>query len=123
MKETLQSRATVLEGNAKGAAAQKTDDEPEGVQTYPVTSPLNGARARAEFLLLMGDGRIEGVRFLSGDEDLKQAIPALQAVAFRFPLPPHSQAKILRRGSLACTEGEPTCLLRLVPAGAASLTP
>jgi tetratricopeptide (TPR) repeat protein len=123
MKETMQSRANVLEGKAKGAAAQDADDEPEGMHAYTVTSPLNGAHARAEFLLLMGHGRVEGVRFLSGDEDLKQAIPALQAVAYRFSLPPHSQAKILRRCSLACTEGEPTCMLRLVPAGAASITP
>jgi tetratricopeptide (TPR) repeat protein len=123
MKETMQSRANMLEGKAKGAAAQDADDAPQDVHTYMVRSPLNRVHARAEFLLLMGDGRADGVRFLSGNEDLKQAIPAIQAVAYRIPLLPHSQAKILRRGSLACTEGEPICLLRLVPVNAANLTP
>ena len=96
-------------------------DEVAALRTYTIPSPLKGQYASADFLLLLGDNHAEDVRWLKGDEELKKATPALLAATYRAPLPTGSEAKILRRGILACTTGSKTCLLVLLPAGQAQM--
>jgi Flp pilus assembly protein TadD len=125
MKSEMEARAAALEaGDAHekpGPKVQPGGDEVAALRTYTISSPLDGQYASADFLLLLGDNRAEDVRFLKGDESLKKAVPALEAVAYRAPLPVGSKAKVLRRGIVACTTGSKTCLLVLLPTGSARM--
>jgi tetratricopeptide (TPR) repeat protein len=96
-------------------------DELTALRTYRIPSPLQGQYASADFLLLLSDNRAEDVRFLKGDEALKQAMPALLAATYHAPLPMGSKAKVLRRGIVACTTGSKTCLLVLLPTAQARM--
>jgi tetratricopeptide (TPR) repeat protein len=104
-----------------GLHVEQGGDEVAALRTYTIPSPLQGQYASADFLLLLGDGHAQDVRFLKGDEALKKMTPALLAVTYRAPLPTGSKAKVLRRGIVACTTGSKTCLLVLVPAAEAQM--
>jgi hypothetical protein len=104
-----------------GPKAQQGGDELAALRTYTIPSPLKGQYASADFLLLIDDNHAEDVRFLKGDELLKKATAALQAVTYRAPMPEGSKAKVLRRGIVACTTGSKTCLLVLLPAESARM--
>jgi tetratricopeptide (TPR) repeat protein len=125
MKMEMESRITALTRagvhEKREPRLQQGQDEIAALRTYTISSPLDGQYASADFLLLLGDNRAEDVRFLKGDESLKKAVPALEAVAYRAPLPVGSKAKVLRRGIVACTTGSKTCLLVLLPTGSARM--
>jgi tetratricopeptide (TPR) repeat protein len=125
MKSEMETRAAALKAagahEKPGPKAQQGRDELAALRTYTIASPLGGQYASADFLLLLGDNRIEDVRFLKGDESLKKATPALETVAYRSPLPQGSKAKVLRRGIVACTTGSKTCLLVLLPSSSARM--
>ncbi len=55
------------------------------------------------FILLKEGGSVEAVKFISGKQELRAAQKALSAAHFDQPLPPGSQAKIVRRGFLSCS--------------------
>ncbi|HEY4009627.1 MAG TPA: transglutaminase domain-containing protein, partial [Acidobacteriaceae bacterium] len=120
MKTEMEERVAALTKagvHAKpGPRVQQGGDELAALRTYTIPSPLDGQYASADFLLLLADNRAEDVRFLKGDEALRQAGPALLAASYRSPLPAGSKAKVLRRGIMACTTGSKTCLLVLLPA-------
>jgi hypothetical protein len=123
MKAEMEARAAALTKagahEKPGPHVQQVGDELAALRTYTIASPLDGRYASADFLLLLGDDRAEDVRFLKGNEALRQAGPALLAAAYRSPLPAGSKAKVLRRGIVACTTGSKTCLLVLLPAAEA----
>lgn len=59
--------------------------------------------ANAEFFVLLAPGgKTQGVRFVSGAEQLKKADKTLSMVNFKAFFPPESHALLLRRGILAC---------------------
>lgn len=59
----------------------------------------------AEFFLLLADGgAVQAVKFIKGKEELRAAEKAILTSHFDEPLPPGSQAKIIRRGFLSCSE-------------------
>ncbi len=113
MKQQMLARASTLESTSASATNDDAEAEPPGLRSYAIPSPINGGYAHAEFLLLLSDDRAESVRFLRGDEKLKPASEILQTLTYRSPLPPRSNAKILRRGTLTCAMGATTCELRL----------
>lgn len=125
MKSEMETRAAALKAagahEKPGPKAPQGGDELAAVRTYTIPSPLDGHYASADFLLLLGDNGVEDVRFLKGDESLKKATPALEAVVYRSPLPQGSKAKVMRRGVVACTTGSKTCLLVLVPSSSARM--
>jgi len=64
----------------------------------------------AEFFLLLKDGgTVEAVKFISGKKELRAAEKAIMTTHFDEPLPPGSQAKIVRRGFLSCSEYTKGC--------------
>ncbi|HEX6496377.1 MAG TPA: DUF3857 domain-containing protein, partial [Acidobacteriaceae bacterium] len=123
MKAEMEARVAALAKagahEKPGPHVQQVGDELAALRTYTIPSPLDGRYASADFLLLLGDNHAEDVRFLKGDDALKQAGPALLAGTYRSPLPTGSKAKVLRRGIVACTTGSKTCLLVLLPAAEA----
>jgi tetratricopeptide (TPR) repeat protein len=125
MKTEMEARIAALTKagvhEKPGPQIQQGGDELAALRTYTIPSPLKGQYASADFVLLLGDNHAEDVRWLKGDEELKQATPGLLAAAYRAPLPAGSKAKILRRGIVACTTGSKTCLLVLLPAAQAQM--
>lgn len=62
--------------------------------------PKSGA---AEFWLLFANGpKLEQIKFISGDEDIKALGGALQSAKFNVLFPDDHPTKILRRGVLVC---------------------
>ncbi|HEY4905517.1 MAG TPA: DUF3857 domain-containing protein [Candidatus Sulfotelmatobacter sp.] len=74
----------------------------------------------AEFFILLSSGSgakaaVEGVKFISGDEKLKNFTEALRTADYHVAFPDDTPVKILRRGNLSCstTTGECTFVLML----------
>jgi len=59
--------------------------------------------ASAEFFFLFAPGpKLEELKFISGSEKLRTATKTLSATTFKVPFPTGSNARLLRRGILAC---------------------
>ncbi len=65
--------------------------------------PAKNRSGSAEFLVLMSNGaKVEEVRYLHGDVELKPMEDALRATRFDQPFPDPAPTKIVRRGILMC---------------------
>jgi hypothetical protein len=61
------------------------------------------AAKRAEFFVLFAaPGRVEAVKFIEGDEEMRAVAAALQKMPAKDMFPDDTPAKILRRGIAAC---------------------
>lgn len=64
---------------------------------------ISSDEVNAEFFVLLGpDGKVDGVHFVSGSEKLNSAGKTLSSANFKPFFPVGSNARILRRGILAC---------------------
>ena len=81
------------------------------------TVPLKQSdKGTAEFYLLISSGKVEQVKFIKGDDNLKSFADLLQKtdVGMKFPL--QSQAHVVRRAVVRCGTTAPApCTLQLVP--------
>lgn len=73
----------------------------------------------AEFIVLLSGGagapaRIEGVKFVSGDEKLKINSEALRSANYHMTFPDDTPLKILRRGVLSCSNATGKCMFVLM---------
>ncbi len=72
--------------------------------------------ATAEFFLLFGPGpKIEGVKFISGSEELKPADHELSEANFHVALPEGSSAHLVRRAILTCSNDAGCAAVLLTP--------
>ncbi len=78
--------------------------------------PLVKEKAEAEFfVVLTGGSKVEGVKFVRGDEGLKPFASALASASFPLMFPDGTPTKLVRRGIVSCP-GSSGCTLALVPA-------
>ena len=77
-----------------------------------------GGRGKvAEVALLLSATSVEGVRFLSGDEEIKPLLEAVKKGSYGRMFPDaRTPAKLLRRGAIACPAGDDQCTLTLIRA-------
>lgn len=72
----------------------------------------------AEFFLLLGPGdagtKVEGTKFISGDEKLRGLADGLRAGKYNFNFPDDVAVKILRRGVVSCSPVAGECLFVLM---------
>jgi TonB family protein len=69
----------------------------------------------AEFWILLSPGpTMRGVKFASGDEELKPFEKDLQSVPYPDCFPEATEIRLLRRGRLSCTNSSPDCKLSMV---------
>jgi tetratricopeptide (TPR) repeat protein len=114
--ETQQRLATLL-GDARQVdnavtkvRSELTQRRVSKLKRVPVES------AKAEFWVLSSPaGRAQEVRFISGDEKLRNAASDIQAIPLATPLPTEDDIQILRRGMLSCSTVARECLFALVP--------
>ena len=74
-------------------------DELKQKRTFSLNKSDRGA---AEFNLLLAPAKVEQVKFLKGDEPLKEFSPALQSGAIGMKFPPDSTARLPRRAVVTC---------------------
>ncbi len=107
-RDDLNKRAADLK--AQGFSSKYSDPGRElGEQRSVYIPKLTKKYASAEFFVELSPGKIEDVAYIRGDESLKAAEDALQKAEFHVPFPKDSQAKLIRRGILVCSEGSDKC--------------
>ncbi len=81
------------------------------------TSALQfSGKGTAEFYLLMSPDKVEQVKFIKGDDDLKSFTETLQKSDIRMKFPREAQAQAVRRAILHCGATSPgPCSLEFVP--------
>lgn len=78
---------------------------------------ITTAEVNADFFVLLGPGaKVEAVHFVSGSEKLRSADKTLSAAKFEAVFPADSNARILRRGILACYKDTGCSFTELPPA-------
>jgi tetratricopeptide (TPR) repeat protein len=73
-------------------------------------------KGTAEFYLLLSPGKVEQVKFIKGDDNLKSLADTLQKTDVGMKFPPQSQARVVRRAVVRCGSAAPgPCTAELVP--------
>ena len=107
-------RLTALVGADK-VEANVSERQKQLLQLRTLTLKNPGNKdGHAEFFLLLGPGdrenaRIEAVKFIKGNEGLKEMADALKSLKVAQSFPQADAARLLRRGILTCTASEPDC--------------
>jgi tetratricopeptide (TPR) repeat protein/transglutaminase-like putative cysteine protease len=65
-------------------------------------SSKKGLAATADFMVAITAEKVEAVRFVKGDEELKSLVSALQSVHYPMEFPAGSKAKIVRQVHVTC---------------------
>jgi Flp pilus assembly protein TadD len=77
-----------------------------------------GENSQADFLLLLSPGakdpKVEAVKFVSGSQTLRPLAERLRGVDFGPMFPNNEPAKIIRRGTLACSADTANCTFTLI---------
>jgi len=117
----MRGRLEKLAGGAEQADAriERARAEISGLEEYKAGRLLPAAASgTADFFVLIGpDSHAEAVKFIGGDEALRGAGEKLRAIDYGRMMPDDSTVvKLVRRGTLACAEGNKACTFTLVPA-------
>lgn len=109
----------LLGGNARiDTLVRKERSELEGVRTFRLQLPVK-EKASADFLIAVSPGgkagapaHVDAVRFVKGDDSLRDLADHLKSVDYGDVFPDATAAKLIRGGTLACSAtGE--CRLKL----------
>ncbi len=88
----------------------------QDARTVKLGKLVAAKHVHAEFFVLFSNGsKVEGVKFISGAEELRGAGKALSAAKFDVPFPDDNPTQILRRGILDCEPELPGCVFVLIP--------
>jgi tetratricopeptide (TPR) repeat protein len=109
----------LLKGNAQiDDLVSKAKPELDVLRTIPA-GKLLAEDARADFFVLLapGDGkaRVDAVRFISGNEDLRPFAERLRMLDYGVVFPDLSPTKLIRRGTLACSRAGSCTFTLLLP--------
>jgi tetratricopeptide (TPR) repeat protein len=111
--ETRGRLSTLAGGEAKAdATVARYKDELEHLRTIDLgKATLTG---NADFFVLISggageNGKVDAVKFVSGDEKLKSYTDALRTADYHLAFPDDTPVKVLRRGTLACSVASGTC--------------
>ena len=114
--DEIRQRLVNIAGERKTEFLVETH-RPELTKSRTVAIPGTGPSGKsADFLVLFSSPAVvENVRFVGGDEALRPLGDLIRKAAFKRMFPDDQQAKILRRGVLAC--GAASCDFTLLPPG------
>jgi tetratricopeptide (TPR) repeat protein len=81
------------------------------------TVPLKqSGKGNAEFFLLMSPGKVEQVKFIKGDDEVKNLADSLQKSDLTMKFPPDVQAQVVRRVIVQCgTTAVGPCSVEFIP--------
>ncbi len=95
------------------ARAAKVRPELSRDRTVPLSKSDKGT---AEFYLLISPGKVEQVKFITGEANLKGLADVLQKADVGMKFPPNAQAHVVRRAIVHCGTTSPApCTLELLP--------
>lgn len=108
----------LLGGNAQIAdLVGKAKPELEALRTIPA-GKLLAEDARADFFILLSPGekkaRVDAVKFIGGSETLRSLAARLGALDYGAVFPDAAPAKLIRRGTLACSAKTGECTFTLI---------
>lgn len=87
------------------------------VRTFPM-GKLLGENAQADFFILLSptakNPKVDSVRFVRGSQDLRQFAERIYSIDFGAMFPDASPAKLVRRGTLACSAATGNCTFTLI---------
>jgi Flp pilus assembly protein TadD len=111
--ETRDRLANLAGGDSKAnAAIAHSKEELERLSTIDLGKTTQTGNADF-FILLSGGageaGKVEAVKFVSGDEKLKTYTEALRTADYHLTFPDDTPVKILRRGTLSCSTATSSC--------------
>jgi tetratricopeptide (TPR) repeat protein len=115
----IRGRLAALAGADKvDAIVEKSQSELIEQRTIKLGNTPKQA-GKAEFFFLLSNGphsemAVEGVKFASGDPQLKSFTDAVRTARYIQTLPDDTAVKILRRGTLSCTAAASDCTFVLV---------
>jgi Flp pilus assembly protein TadD len=115
--ETRKRLAAFVTSAKVDSVVAEHQDELRQVRTLKLRN-LSKKDGSAAFFFLLSPGntdlaKVEGVKFLSGNETLKDLSDELQTANFRQRFPKADPLKVLRRGILSCGATSPDCTLVL----------
>ena len=61
------------------------------------------------FVLLAPGGKVEDIKFITGDENIRSLSKVLMPIKFKAPLPDEAPVKLLRRGVFVCPGANYAC--------------
>ena len=127
LPDTRARLTLLLGGNATiDELVAKAKPEFDKLRTIPAGKFTGRADARAEFLVLLSPGermpRVEGIRFLGGDESLRPLEERLRKVDYGDVFPAASRVELIRGGTLACSAKSGDCEFRLARSEVQSAT-
>jgi tetratricopeptide (TPR) repeat protein len=111
--ETRERLASLAGGDAKAEAAAAHSKE-----ELPHLSTIDLGKAtqtgNADFFILLSGGagsqsRVDAIKFVSGDEKLKSFTDALRTADYHLTFPDDTPVKVLRRGTLSCSQTSGKC--------------
>ena len=87
------------------------------IRTFPMGKLLSET-AQADFFILLSPGaknpKVDAVKFVSGSQDLRPFAAQIHAIEFGAMFPDASPAKLVRRGTLACSATTGNCTFTLI---------
>jgi hypothetical protein len=113
--DETKSRLAALVGDQKKSSelVELHKAELSKERTYSVGKLLNKS-VSADFLMVLSPGKVEGVKFISGSDELKTFASKLDALNFGNIFPDDTPTKIIRRGSLSCSATGGDCVFVLM---------
>ena len=116
--ETRGRLATLAGGDAKAdAVVAKYRDDLQHLRSVDLGKAKE--TGNADFFILLSGGagavaKVDGVKFVSGDEKLKSYTEALRTADYHLTFPDNTPVKILRRGVLSCSTAGGNCTFVLM---------
>jgi tetratricopeptide (TPR) repeat protein len=111
--ETRGRLASLAGGDAKAdAAVARYKDELQHLSTVDLGKATQTGNADFFILLSRGSGsggKVDAVKFVSGDEKLKSFTDALRTADYHLTFPDDTPVKVLRRGTLSCQVATGKC--------------
>jgi transglutaminase-like putative cysteine protease/tetratricopeptide (TPR) repeat protein len=110
--EAVQARSDKLA--VRGYSSHDASSEGLGkLRSYSLPKIVNDDGS-ADFFVLLSPGKVEDVQFIHGDERLKPAGDALKKIDFAGEFPKDSNARLVRRGILFCSNVLKDCQFTLL---------
>ena len=116
--ETRSRLATLAGGDAKAdAVVAKYRDDLQHLRSIELGKAKE--TGNADFFILLSGGagavaKVDGVKFVSGDEKLKSFTEALRTADYHLTFPDDTPLKVLRRGILSCSTAGGNCTFVLM---------
>jgi len=117
------ARLVALAGDKQAdAAVRKAREEISRARSITVSRSVPRQATAEFFISFMPGGKVDEVKFVTGDQQLRDAEKELAALKYNIVFPDVQPSKLIRRGILACTVAGAACqFVLLLPSSVTSV--